>query len=403
MNMRQVKELRINEGPVMKITDSLGNVLWQTPTEYRQLEYIKFSGNEYIQEDFNLSAKNRRYYLEYTCDEFIQNVSLLAQWDNTQNANKRRLYIARCNNASGQAVWYIGSKYATYDMTLNTKYKSTCVYTNASNNTLTYELKDSSDTVLTSGTLVETTTSLDTIDSAAALGTTKLRDNSGVISYGGYWVGKLYKFQKYVDSSNTLQNDQVPCQRKSDGVCGLYDLTSDIFYPMTGTIITDAAAGPTVNENPSWSHKMVDYYINATGFNSDDNDAETILQCIAPIKSMRIKATMSHTAVTQGSNQSGRIYIKDTTGYLIDSQQTAADTVTADVVGNYEGITTTFNCLFISTSYQHSAGYNYGSSIGINIIPDLNTNIPYLRCNYTRNNTNVPTCTLSNIEITVYY
>lgn len=251
MDMKDVKEITIPEGSVQKIQDANGNVIWgsQSAFPYRRLEYIKFSGAEYVEENFNLSTKNRKMVLEYTCDDFIANSTLLGQWDNTQASNQRRLYIARCNNASGEAIWYIGGKYGVYDnMSLNTRYKATVAYTNANYNTLTYELKDSSGTVLSSGTLTETTTSLATIDGKGALGAAKMKDASGNISYGGYWVGKLYKFEKYVASTSTLQNNQIPCQRKSDGVCGMYDTEGHTFFPMAGTAITGAAAGPVVDE-----------------------------------------------------------------------------------------------------------------------------------------------------------
>lgn len=58
----------------------------------------------------------------------------------------------------------------------------------------------------------------------------------------------MYSFEKYVNSTNALQNKQFPCQRKSDGVCGLYDTQTNVFFPMVGTTITDAAAGPVVDE-----------------------------------------------------------------------------------------------------------------------------------------------------------
>ena len=251
MDLKNVKAITIPQGSVKKIEDSNGNILWgsQDAFPYRRLEYIKFSGAEYIEESFNLAAKNRKMILEYTCDRFVANASLLAQWDNTASATQRRIYIARCNNTSGQAIWYMGGKYGVYDnMSLNTKYKSTVTYTNASANTLTYDFKNASGTTLASGTLTETSTSIPTIDSKAALGTTKLKNADNSISYGGYWTGKLYKFEKYVASTNTLQNNQFPCQRKSDGVCGVFDTVAKIFYPMTGTAITDSAAGPTVDE-----------------------------------------------------------------------------------------------------------------------------------------------------------
>ena len=374
MDFSQIKDLTIPEGSVIKITDSNGVILYNK-TLYRELDYIHFSGNEYIQEDFNLSTKNRRYYLEYTCDEFLQNISLLAQWDNTQNSNKRRLYIARCSDASGQAAWYIGSKYATYDMTLGAKYKSTCVYTNASSNTLTYELKDSSDTVLTSGTLVETTTSLNTIDSAAALGTTKLRDNSGVISYGGYWVGKLYKFQKYVDSTNTLQNDQVPCQRKSDGVCGLYDTINNIFYPMQGTNITTAAAGPVVDENPSWSPTiLMNSYSNAGGSGTifavttgtTAAETNTLLTFNQDPSYLILTCTLYHGNVGGTGTKSGAIWVKsfnDSTGtYIINNSSNSSDTQTVNSVKiqlEGSGVKTFAGCIGIAGGYTSSVELQY--------------------------------------------
>lgn len=190
MALNDVKEITIPEGSVKKIQDSNGNIIWgsQSAFPYRRLEYIKFSGAEYIEDSFNLAAKNRKMILEYTCDRFVANASLLAQWDNTAANNQKRLYIARCGSNAGNALWYIGSKYAnsTSPMSLNTKYKATITYSNASNNTLIYDFRDANNILLDSGTLTETSTSIPTIDSKAALGTTKLKSADGTISYGGY-------------------------------------------------------------------------------------------------------------------------------------------------------------------------------------------------------------------------
>lgn len=255
MALNDVKEITVpvngTDKAVKMIQDSNGNIIWgsQSAFPYRRLEYIKFSGAEYVEENFNLATKNRKMILEYTCDEFVANTSLLAQWDNTQADNQRRLYIVRCNNNSGQAIWYIGSKYGLYtNMSLNTKYISTVIYTNDSNNTLTYDFKNAAGTTLASGTLTETTTSIPTIDANGILGATKLKSADGTITWGGAWSGKLYRFEKYVNSTNTLQNNQIPCQRKSDGVCGMYDVVAQRFFPMAGTTITDGAAGPVVDE-----------------------------------------------------------------------------------------------------------------------------------------------------------
>ena len=49
MALNDVKEITIPEGSVKKIQDSNGNIIWADDTKYpyRQLEWIKFTGNQY--------------------------------------------------------------------------------------------------------------------------------------------------------------------------------------------------------------------------------------------------------------------------------------------------------------------------------------------------------------------
>ena len=58
IDFSQVKTITIPEGSVNKITDSAGTVLWanETAFPYRRLEYIKFSGAEYIDTNATLPA-----------------------------------------------------------------------------------------------------------------------------------------------------------------------------------------------------------------------------------------------------------------------------------------------------------------------------------------------------------
>lgn len=59
----------------------------------------------------------------------------------------------------------------------------------------------------------------------------------------------LYEYKRTAPSDETnIYRQYIPCQRKSDGVCGLYVPQNSTFYPMIGTNITDAAAGPVINE-----------------------------------------------------------------------------------------------------------------------------------------------------------
>lgn len=231
-------------------------------SRYRQLEYIHFNGAEYIIENFNLSAKNRKMVLDYTADTWVNNTTLLGQYDNNSVAdNTRRLYIVRQATTSGnQLVHCMGSTWgAAVNAAVNTRYLSTITYTNASTNTLKVNIKNvDTGQILADTSFSGTGTSIQSFGAIGTLGACVNKLTDGTFTRNGFWKGKLYKFEKYVDSTGDLQNSQVPCQRKSDGVCGLYDIIADLFFPMTGTTITDAAAGPVVNENMPVNVKKIE-------------------------------------------------------------------------------------------------------------------------------------------------
>lgn len=254
MNMKDVKAITIPEGSVKQIQDSNGNIIWgsQSAFPYRRLEYIHFSGAEYIIENFNLSTKNRRMILDYTADTFTNNTTLLGQYDNNSVAdNTKRLYIVRQATTNGnQLAHCIGNTWVgATNAAVNTRYLSTIAYTSASTNTLKVNIKNvDTGQTLTNTTGTGTGTSIQNFGAIGTIGACVNKMTNGTFVRNGFWTGKLYKFEKYVDSTGVLQNNQIPCQRKSDGVCGLYDTAGGLFFPMTGTNITDSAAGPVVDE-----------------------------------------------------------------------------------------------------------------------------------------------------------
>lgn len=72
-------------------------------------------------------------------------------------------------------------------------------------------------------------------------------NNGGTV--GNMTSGKVYQYLvRETDGSSALLVNAYPVQRKSDGVCGLYDVLNSVFYPMQGTTITSGAAGPVVDE-----------------------------------------------------------------------------------------------------------------------------------------------------------
>lgn len=111
---------------------------------------------------------------------------------------------------------------------------------NASNNNNLTLLDESGNTLWTSSSL-SATFSGNTGEIYIGAG----NQNNAPVSFV---EGKTYSFVMRQPSYNTIVFNGIPCQRKSDGVCGMYDTISGTFKPMVGTTITDAAAGPVVNE-----------------------------------------------------------------------------------------------------------------------------------------------------------
>lgn len=252
VNMSNVKAITHNNKQVSKIEDSNGNIIWGSydAFPYRRLEYIHFSGAEYIQSDYNLATKQRKMILEYSLTDKINNMTLMGQWDGTAANNQARVYCVRYNTSSNMLRAAIGNTTTNpVHPDLNVKYKSTVTYTNASNPTLVVEIKQGNTTLL-SQTITQTgVTSVSSFGTIGKIGcSTEKPVGSTTTSPTHYWHGNLYFYEKYRTDTNVLQNRFIPAQRKSDGVCGCYDIVKQEFKPMIGTTITDAAAGPIVDE-----------------------------------------------------------------------------------------------------------------------------------------------------------
>lgn len=249
MALNDVKEITIPEGSVKKIENSNGKIIWgsQSAFPYRRLEYIHFNGAEYIEENFTLSTKNRRMIIEWDTEALTEGNILLGTYHSASANASRRLFCVRVaqNNTTNVCV---GNTWgADTSITANTKYKSTVVYNSGNPNKLSVKIEHNN-TTLVNTTVTGTTNSVGSTGANGTLGCMFQLNKDNTIYRGSWWVGKLYSFTKYVNSTNTLQNEQYPCQRKSDGVCGLYDVQSGSFFPMAGTAITDAAAGPVIDE-----------------------------------------------------------------------------------------------------------------------------------------------------------
>lgn len=217
---------------VKKITNSNGDIIWGSYEEfpYRRLEYIHFNGAEYINDTYN-PYPGMKLALTFKADiagEMYTGTNRVSSGTGGGTTNN-----TLGSNANGKlAGWLLGSfrSYNDYDAT--DKHEFTIDRYNGK--------------VYIDGTQVTSGT--------AQYGGT----NTGGLYYGCrasasgelglYMKANIYRITITNSGNTAWVRNMVPCQRKSDGVCGLYNVPSNTFYPMVGTTITDAAAGPVLDE-----------------------------------------------------------------------------------------------------------------------------------------------------------
>ena len=242
--MKDVKAISIPAGTVKKIEDANGNIIWgsQAAFPYRRLEYIKFTGSEYVLTNHK-PATNRYYYLNFEIASRINDKFILAANGDITSAGAMRVTVR--TSAS-----YFQTRYGR-DNSGNLNIGSVCntdtfyqlrfrIY---SGSNIYSAIADSSGTVLGSNTIATISFTSSNMYPFAIMG----YNNGGTV--GNMTAGRVYRyFYRIGDASGNIGSDCYPCQRRSDNVCGLYDVVNSVFYPMSGTNITSAAAGPLVSE-----------------------------------------------------------------------------------------------------------------------------------------------------------
>ena len=246
MALNDVKELTIPvngvDKAVKKIEDANGNIIWgsQSTFPYRRLEYIHFNGAEYILTE---KPAANYYYLQFSLDSIVNDKFIFgANGDSTSTGAMR---ITNRTSSTGYMQTRFGRNSSTN--TDIAKVSANAIYQMRlriyDNNTLFSALNNAS------GTAIGT-------KNFSAVSFTKANMNKfAIMGYGtgttatNTSAGKVYWYLKrQTDGTSTILVRAYPCQRKSDGVCGLYDVLNGTFYPMEGTTITDGAAGPIADE-----------------------------------------------------------------------------------------------------------------------------------------------------------
>lgn len=252
ITMKNVKAITHNNKSVSKITDTNGNILWGSydAFPYRKLEYIHFNGTDnfmYTALTTNV-GKYRLVTFSLDGEEYPSDKYILGNRNTSLGNNAQRYFLPRLDGNGIRFViggtWTSNGAYAVADyLPANTKRS---IYGNVaisnSKNVLYFGIRNENGVSLLSSSLVGTT---DTLTSQELY--LMACNNNG--SAGGFLAGKVYGLQERDGSSSgQFTHNYIPCQRKSDNRCGLYDTVTNTFKQLQGSATTDAAAGPTVDE-----------------------------------------------------------------------------------------------------------------------------------------------------------
>ena len=96
--MKDVKAITIPQGTVKKITDSNGNIIWGSydAFPYRRLEYLKFSGSEYIMTGWQgKQGYPKEIKFSIDSDNFYPSAYsfITGAYDSSPANNRRRYYV----------------------------------------------------------------------------------------------------------------------------------------------------------------------------------------------------------------------------------------------------------------------------------------------------------------------
>lgn len=267
--MKDVKAITIPEGTVKKIEDANGNIIWgsQADFPYRRLEYIHFSGGEYLTLGTYKPQKSYHYF-DVKIPTNTSNWKFILGCAHTMSGSLYRLFWQTTTGGDGQ---YRVKTDTTTAWSTNTygdnllELRMRIYETNNTTGEFWFAVQEADDVPMTG----EPVSPQDSRYGSQIYGH-KISGSSYAVNFnnwgspiciGGYMnngsvtspearpVMDLYRYyiRSDTDASNIV-HCMFPAQRKSDGVCGLYNTKNGYFFPMEGTNITTAAAGPVIDE-----------------------------------------------------------------------------------------------------------------------------------------------------------
>ena len=246
IDFSQVKTINIPEGSVTKITDSNGNTLWADDTKYpyRQLEWIKFTGNQYCGLGSTWTM-NKAYGINVIRDATDPNIEGILAGNNDNYDAGGWICNIQHNSNDSYFTYKAGSttspNYVLNDYLPNNSERTFWTY--LSNNLIVLDVRDANGNVLGN-------------DEFARSGGTWPGSKEVIIGTNlkGVKIKSLTIANATVSSGSTINVGTItskilPCQRKSDGKLGFYMTSDNTFHPLSGTT-TSSNIGPTTDEYP---------------------------------------------------------------------------------------------------------------------------------------------------------
>ena len=236
IDLTKVKDIVYGGKHVKNIKDSNNRIIWSvSSTPYRKLDYIQFSGNEYVKlSGISLPLDNSIFEVTFEYTYLNNNQTIFGNGDNDRGYDIQLWgeYIF----AKSSSIYSNLVDNGKYKLTVNTGSSTS----NTSVSTSVYDYKNG--TTKNTSRNLSNKSSLLYIEYIGCLVSGSTKSN--------YFKGKLGEFN-YTNKGNVIikKVTLVPCQRKSDNVCGLYDTPRQKFYQLEGTVITDGARGNVVDEN----------------------------------------------------------------------------------------------------------------------------------------------------------
>lgn len=196
---------------------------------YRRLEYLIFSGTEYV--DTELQPTNKTQF------------SMILKFNDevTSTSYNGKGYMGVRNRygiGHNQGVYFLGlGNWVTTSINCDTTdYHTVTIRPNGFTTNPGYKIDNGSWINPDNNSMIDGGTGSVFIGAS--------NSTNGPTAYIKQNVKSVTLSGQTIATSRQL----IPCQRKSDNLCGFFDTSNYKFHPMIGTNIHNEAAGPTVNE-----------------------------------------------------------------------------------------------------------------------------------------------------------